>query len=381
MSGLNAAVIGTGFIAAAHIEAIRRLGHNIVGVLGSSHEKSRAAADRWHIQNAYPDLTELAADTRIEVVHVTSPNDCHYEQCKTLLAAGKHVLCEKPLAMDSQQSAELVRLAAEAPVRTAVCYNVRFYPLCQELKQRIASGELGEIFHVTGSYVQDWLLWSTDFNWRLLPEKSGPLRAVADIGTHWMDLIQFITGKKIEHVCAQLGTFLKQRSRPRDASATFTSSVSDEADLVAIRTEDYGSVQFVMEGETLGHFHVSQVTAGRKNRLSFEIAGSLGSASWDSERPNELWLGFRDRPNEVLLRDPSLLRSQAARFADYPGGHNEGFPDTFKQLTRLFYHSITDPAIEQDALPSFADGHHELLLCEAIHRSHLERGWCPVVSR
>jgi predicted dehydrogenase len=378
MSSLAAAVVGTGFIGPVHVEALRRLGRPIAGVLASSPEKSRRAADRLGLPTGYASYAELLADPAVGVVHIASPNRVHAAQCRLALEAGKHVVCEKPLAMNPRESAELVALAARSPRVTAVCYNVRFYPVCLEARERIAAGELGEIYHITGSYVQDWLLYDTDFNWRVLAEEGGPLRAVADIGTHWLDLVQSITGLTVAEVCADLKTVWPTRCRPQGGVETFAGKLGPSAatEPVAVTTEDHGSVLLRFAGGTRGCFTVSQVTAGRKNCCRFEIAGAKGSLAWDSERPNELWLGHRDRPNELLLRDPALLAAAVRPYANYPGGHNEGFPDTFKQLFRAIYSRINGDTT--GVYPTFADGHRELALCDAILQSHQEQRWMPI---
>jgi predicted dehydrogenase len=377
------AVVGTGFIGPVHVEALRRLGRPVVGILGSSPEKGRTAAAALGIDRAYDSFEDLLKDAGASVVHLASPNRLHYEQCKQALAAGKHVVCEKPLAMTSRETAELTALAAQALVVAAVCYNVRFYPLCLEARQRVVSGQLGPAYHVTGSYVQDWLLYETDFNWRVLAEEGGELRAVADIGTHWLDLIQSITGMRVGRVCADLKTFLPSRRRPRGSVETFQSKLGQSAatEEVKVTTEDYGSVLVQFEGGAAGSFTVSQVVAGRKNCIRYEIAGARGSLAWNSETPNELWLGHRDRPNELLIRDPALLDPLVRPYANYPGGHNEGFPDTFKQLFRAVYEYIDRGDWQAPRpFPTFEDGHREVLLCEAILRSHREQRWVTVES-
>jgi predicted dehydrogenase len=381
MSTPNIALVGTGFIGPVHLEALRRLGRPVIGVLGSSPEKSTQAAQRWGIARGYASFAELLADPAVQVVHLTSPNRLHFEQCRQAIAAGKHVVCEKPLAMTAAETAQLATLADQAPVVTAVCYNVRFYPLCIESRERIAAGQLGSIYHVTGSYVQDWLLYETDFNWRVLAHESGPLRAVADIGTHWLDLVTSITGLTVQRLCADLRTYLPTRHWPRSSVETFQSKTQKQPATapVAIDTEDYGSVMLQFDNGARGSFHVSQVTAGRKNCIRFEIAGSRAALAWNSERPNELWHGLRERANELLLRDPALLQPAARPFASYPGGHNEGFPDTFKQLFRAIYDYIEQGDFHAPrSFPTFGDGHRTALLCEAILRSHREQRWVDV---
>lgn len=380
-SHLFSAVVGTGFIAPVHVEALRRLGRPVVGILGSSAEKARAAALTLNIRRAYASFAELLDDSSVGVVHLASPNRLHYEQCRQALAAGKHVVCEKPLAMTATEAAELATLAAKAPAVTAVCYNVRYYPLCLEARQRVRSGQLGEVRHVVGSYMQDWLVNESDFNWRVLPSEGGALRAVADIGTHWLDLVQALTGLEVERLCADLRTFLPVRQQPQGSVQTFTGGpASPQATTaISIATEDYGSILLRFRGGASGVLTVSQVAPGRKNCLRWEIAGARGSLAWNSESPNELWHGRRDRANELLVRDPALLTEEARRYANYPGGHNEGFPDTFKQLFRAIYDYID--AGDWSAprpFPTFQDGHREILLCAAILKSHQEQRWVDV---
>jgi predicted dehydrogenase len=377
MRSVVAAVVGTGFIGPVHVEAIRRLGHRVGGVLGSTHAKSRAAADALGVEKGYESFDALLADESVEVVHLASPNAAHFGQCKRAIAAGKHVVCEKPLALTSTETAELVALAASHPeLVTAVNYNVRFYPLCLEARERVRSGMIGDVFHVTGSYLQDWLLFDTDYNWRV--EDPSGLRAVADIGTHWLDLATFITGLEVESVCADLRTVFPTRLKPTGGSETFTTRASTATAPVAVTTEDYGSVLVRFAGGARGCFTVSQVTAGRKNCLRFDIAGSRASLAWDSEEPNTLSIGRRETPNVSLPRDPALLSAGVRPYANYPGGHAEGFPDTFKQLYRAVYDAITSPGGGPRLYPSFADGHREVLACEAILRSHREQRWVAV---
>jgi predicted dehydrogenase len=375
MTRPGVAVVGAGFIGPIHVEALRRLGLPVVGVLASSPAKSGKVAEELRLPKFYTSYDELLGDPNVRAVHVTTPNRFHYEQCRSALAAGKHVVCEKPLAMNSVETAALVELVRSSPAITAVSYNIRFYPLCIEARQRIADGDLGEIYQVTGSYEQDWLLYDTDFNWRVRREDGGASRAVADIGTHWLDLVTWITGLEIERVCADLRTFLPIRKSPCTAVETFQGKINggSNTESVTIDTEDYGAALLHFRGGARGYFSVSQMIAGKKNSLRFEIAGAKGALAWDSERPNELWRGHRDRPNEILARDPALLHPSARHWAGTPGGHNEGFADTFKQLFRAVYETIEGG--KEAAYPTFADGHREALLCEAIVKSHNEERW------
>lgn len=381
-----AAVVGTGFIGPVHLEALRRLGIPVAGILGSSASKSQAAAARLNLPRAYRDLADLLADPAVTVVHLASPNRVHREQVLACLEAGKHVICEKPLALSTAETASLVEAARARPAQIcAVNYNIRFYPLVLQVRAMIHSGELGELFHIRGGYAQDWLLHPTDFNWRVLAGEGGALRAVGDVGTHWLDLVSFMTGLEVEAVFADLRTVHPIRYRPLERPTdTFTGSTRPadaRTEAVPIETEDHGSILLRYRNGTRGNLQVSQVHAGKKNSIHFEIAGSRRAVSWDSESPNELWIGSRDEPNQRFLKDPALLDPAAAAFADYPGGHNEGFPDTFKQLYKAVYAAIRSGAPPSEPLyATFADGHRELLLCEAIARSRETESWVRVES-
>jgi len=381
MTTIRAAVVGAGFIGPVHVEGLRRAGVEVTGILDITPQLSRQAARQLDLPKAYESLGQVLADDDVHSVHITTPNRLHLEMASAVLKAGKHVMCEKPLAMNSRESAELVRSANGAGVAAGVNYNIRYYPLCLEAAQRAHEGVLGEVHHVMGSYVQDWLFHDTDYNWRVLAEEGGALRAVADIGTHWLDLIYAITGLEVESVCADLKTVFPVRRRPTGEVDTFSGKQATEVETepVDITTDDYGCVMLRFRGGARGSLVVSQVTAGRKNCLRFEIAGSNQAIAWNSEQPNELWIGHRGQPNEALIRDPALMGDAAGRHADYPGGHNEGFPDTFKQCFRAFYQYIEAGDLSTaPTFPTFADGHREILLCEAILQSHQQQRWVEV---
>ncbi|MEE8451889.1 MAG: Gfo/Idh/MocA family oxidoreductase, partial [Thermoguttaceae bacterium] len=336
MDNIKTAVVGAGFIGPVHVEALRRLGITVTGILGCDDDESQSARKSLGLPKAYESLDEILADGTVDAVHLAVPNVLHYEFAKRAIEAGKHVMCEKPLAMNSTESAELVELAKAKGVVAGVCYNIRFYPLNLEARDMVARGDVGEIYTINGSYVQDWLLYDTDYNWRVLADQGGALRAIADIGTHWMDLVLSITGLDVESVFADLKTVHEVRNRPKGEVETFTGKTAEkrETEPVPITTEDYGAVLFRFKGGARGGLHVSQVTAGRKNCLRWEIAGSQCAMAFNSESPNELWIGHRDKPNECLIRDPALVADTPRAFLDYPGGHNEGFPDAFKQCFR-----------------------------------------------
>jgi len=376
----TAAVIGLGFVGRAHLESLRRISVPVRGMLGSSRERSEAACESLGLERAYTSLDELAEDPDVSVAHICTPNYVHFEQASRMIRAGKHVLCEKPLATDSRESEMLLKLARERRCVGGVAYNLRYYPLCQEAKVAVASGVIGQPRLVHGSFLQDWLLFPTDWNWRLDPKLGGELRAVSDIGTHWLDLMMWITGRKVTEVCADLATVLPIRHRPRGRVETFQKASNAEHDDVPIATDDYASVLLHFEEDLRGVMTVSQVSAGRKARLWFEIDGSKGSLAWNSESPNMLWIGRRDRASEVLPKDPALLSPAARGFAAYPGGHAEGYPDTFVQLFRDFYGYLDAGDLDaRRPFPTFANGNHELLLSEAIAQSARDRAWVPVL--
>lgn len=384
MTDLKVGVIGTGFIGPVHVEALRRLGIEVVALAGPRLDRVAEKARELRVPAAYGSADELLADPAVNVVHVTSPNHAHHPQVKAALLAGKHVVCEKPLAMDSTEAADLLQLARERRLIGAVNFNLRYYPLCVQARTLVRRGALGEVYIVQGGYLQDWLLMSTDWNWRLDPALGGELRAIADIGSHWLDLTAFITGLEIDSVLADFQTFVPVRYKPVQPIETFSGHASAPSETVTqpITTEDYASVLIRYVGGARGVMTVSQVNAGRKNRLHFEISGSQSAVAWDQERPNELWIGHRDRPNEILLKDPALLSPEARSLAAYPAGHNEGYPDTFKQLYGAIYRYLQ--AGDFDAppdFPTFEDGQRALLIGEAILRSARQGRWVSLAER
>jgi predicted dehydrogenase len=375
----NAAIVGLGFVGRAHLEALRRLSISVQGVLGSTPERSKAASESLGLPRAYSSMEELAEDASVQVVHLCTPNNLHFQEASQLLRAGKHVLCEKPLALDSRESAALVSLLKETGLVGAVAYNLRYYPLCQEARALIHKGAIGQVKLAHGNFLQDWLLFPTDWNWRLEAKLGGELRAVSDIGTHWLDLVMWLIGSKVSELCADLATVLPTRRRPKGRVETFQKAATAETEEVMITTDDYASVLLRFENEARGVMTVSQVSAGRKARLWFEIDGSEGSLAFDSESPNHLWIGRRDRACEVLPKDPALQSPESRGYAAYPGGHPEGYPDTFVQLFKDFYGYLAAGNLKAPrTFPTFETGHHELVLCEAIAESAQKQAWVSV---
>jgi predicted dehydrogenase len=379
IADVGAAVIGTGFIGTVHVEALRRIGAQVRGVLGSTPERGRTRAEALGVARAYASIDELLDDDSVDVVHVTSPNHLHVPQTERILASGRHVICEKPLAMTAAESGRLVTLAGRSGLVNAVNFNIRFYPLHQHVMEIAAAGELGEIRFVTGHYFQDWLLLETDWNWRLDPAKGGSLRAVGDIGSHWLDLVTFLTGHPIVSVMADLATFIPVRAEPRGPVETFSSHRSGDEVQREMATEDVASMLLRFANGARGALSVSQISAGRKNSLQWEIDGARGSAAWDSEMPDHLWLGHRERANELLLRNPALMGPAGRAAAALPGGHVEGFADTFGALFRAVYADVIagHPA-ERPPYATFADGHDEMLVGDAIAESARLGRWVDV---
>jgi predicted dehydrogenase len=380
---IRAGIIGTGFIGPAHVEAARRLGNiEFIALAEANEALARQKADALYIPRAYGDYHNLLADRDVQVVHNCTPNHLHFKVNRDIIAARKHVISEKPLAMTTEESRELLRLAREAGVIHAVDFNYRYYPLVQHAREMVVRGEVGEVYAVHGSYLQDWLYLPTDWNWRLVPELSGQSRAVADVGSHWCDLVQFITGLTITRVLGDLRTVHKKRMRPRKEVETYAGKVlkPEDYESLEINTEDYASILFELSNGAHGVCTVSQVSAGRKNRLYYEIDGAKCALAWDQEQPNEMWLGYREKSNELLVKDPSLLHPRAREYAHYPGGHPEAYPDGPKNLFRNVYRAVS----KGGAMPAdpdwstFADGHKEVAICEAVLKSNRSKSWTEV---
>jgi predicted dehydrogenase len=377
MKNPQVGIIGTGFIGPVHLEALRRIGANITALCDLP-DRVRAAADKFGIPEAFGDYREMLRSSRVDVVHITSPNRFHCEMSLAALRAGKHVVCEKPLAMNTRETAQIVKLARGSGKVFAVNYNVRLYPAVLALRRMVARGELGEIIHVNGSYMQDWLFKDTDYNWRLLPQEGGKLRAVADIGTHWMDTVSFILSAKINAVFADLQTWHKQRKRPLGEVQTFAKADGKvRYATYKVATEDFASVLLQFANGARGNLGVSQVAAGRKNCIRIEIYGSKKSAWWCSEDPEMLHCGNRDGANETAVRATPAFGDGAAGSMDYPPGHVEGFPDTFKMLFRNIYAAIAGGKGDR-LFATAADGHQEVAVCEAIMQSNKAQQWMKV---
>lgn len=382
MSGASkTAIFGSGFAARCHLDALSRLGAvvEVCGIASRNVEQATRLGKEYGIERVTSDYRELLESPTLDVVHVCTPNSLHFSMASDAARAGKHVFCEKPLATNVEQGEKLVQLAEEQGVRNCTCYNLRFYPLVQQMRAMCSSGELGELLVVQGTYSQDWFLSQTEWNWRLDSQANGPSRAMADIGSHWCDMAEFVTGQQITSLCADLQTFHKTRRKPKETTQTFSLTAASQLDCVDsdVDTEDFGAVLFRMGDRTRGAFTASQVADGRKNRLLLEIFGTLASISWHAENPNELWIGRRDESNKILLKDPALLNRSARAYADLPGGHAEDFDGTFKQLFRKFYRSVSDAETEP-MYPQFRDGQRQLAIIQAELDSSSKHAWIGV---
>jgi len=380
MKKVTTAIIGTGFMGRVHIEGIRRLGHvEVVAVAGSSDASARKFAAEMGVDRSTGDYKSLLADPSIDAVHVLTPNSLHFPMSIAALEAGKAVLCEKPLTVTSAEAKKMVALAAKKNLPNAVCHNLRYYPVVQHVRRIIESGELGEILHVQGTYSQDWLLYETDFNWRIEADRNGELRAMGDIGSHWMDMIQHLTALPITSVCADLATFHKTRKKPKVSVQTFAGKKLKPSDYedVAITTDDWGAVMLHLGDRARGAFTVSQVAAGCKNKFAFEIYGTKAGVQWNQEEPDRLWIGHRNTPNQLIVKDGSLLHPKAAAYAELPGGHSEGYDDSHKALYKRFYQKVADPSLPVE-YPTFEDGLRGMILLEKVAESAKKQKWVKV---
>jgi predicted dehydrogenase len=376
----SAAIVGTGFMASVHAESLRRIGVTVLGVVGSSPARAAEQAQSGGLPLPYKDFEELLADERVDVVHVCSPNHLHREHAIAALRAGKHVVCEKPLAMTTEEALELRDVARASGLVHAICFINRFYPHCQEARARVESGAAGTVRLITGSFLQDWLAKDTDWNWRLDPALGGSLRAVGDIGSHWLDLAGFIGGRRVEAVMADLTTAIPTRLRPLDGPrATFAAAADGPTEPTTIDTEDIAGILIRFEGGARGVLTLSQVSPGRKARLSFELSGSEASLHWSSETPEELWIGHRDDANQVLLRGGATSSARADAFNDYPAGHAQGYPDAFKALHRTVYAAVAagGPPAAPD-YPTFDDGVEQALIADAVAQSARDGRWVSI---
>ncbi len=381
MPKIKAGIIGSGFIGEAQIEALRRLNFvEVVALAASSKEHAKKSAENLNIAKYYGNYKEMINSEEIDVIHNCTPNFLHFEINKAAMKAGIDIFSEKPLTVNSKQAEELIRIANQNNVYHGVNFNYRHYPLVKEMKNKIKN-EAGNINIVHGHYLQDWLFYETDYNWRVNSKAGGASRAIADIGSHWCDLVQFLTDLKIKKVFANLKTIHPYRKKPASETKTFEKdkSTDTEYEKIKVNTEDYGSVLLELENGAIGNFTVSQVSAGHKNDIFVEINGSKKTYSWYQEKANQLFVGHRDRANETLLRDPGVLSKDAADDCYYPVGHIEGWSEGLKNSIKSFYKCILDQGkAENYAYATFEDGYTEVKITEAILKSNENKEWVNI---
>lgn len=380
MKKIKTAIVGTGFMGKVHVENVRRLGNvEVAAVVGSRQETAQNFAEIAGIPIATSKLQEILENKEIDAVHICTPNVDHFPMSMAAIEAGKAVLCEKPLSMTVAEARQLVAAAKANNTVNCVQHNLRYYPVVQQMRQMIAHGDLGEILIAQGTYSQDWLLYDTDWNWRLDAKSNGKLRVMGDIGSHWMDMTQHLTGLEITELCADLSIFHKTRKRPRGSVETFSGKTPKEGeyDSFPIETEDFGMVMLHLGEKARGAFTVSQMSAGSKNHFAFEIFGTKAGVAWNQEQPDTLWIGHRNEPNQILIKDGSLFYPEAAAFADLPGGHSEGYDDSHKQVFKLFYAKVADASAAVE-YPTFEDGLRGMILLEKVAESAAKRAWVTV---
>ena len=363
-----------------HAEQVRRLGNvDIEAVVGSSRERAKSFAEGAGIPIATGDLQEVLDHKEIAAIHICTPNVDHFPQSMAALNAGKAVLCEKPMTTTVDEAREMVARAKALNAVNCVQHNLRYYPVLQQVRQMIAHGDLGEILIAQGTYSQDWLLYDTDWNWRIDTSENGKLRVMGDIGSHWMDMIQHLTGLPITAVCADLATFHKTRRKPKGSVETFSGKKAgaQDTDEFTVDSDDFGAVLLHLGEKARGAYTVSQMSAGRKNRFFIEIFGTKAGVSWNQEEPDTLWIGHRNEPNQVIVKDASLFYPEAAKFADLPGGHSEGYDDSHKQVFKNFYARVADPSVPIN-YPTFEDGLRGMILLEKVAESSAKKAWVQV---
>jgi predicted dehydrogenase len=373
-SRIRAAVAGTGFVGSIHARSARLAGARLVGVAASSPESARDAAARLGAERSFDTAEELAVSGDVDVVHVCTPNYLHLPLAQAALAAGKHVICEKPLALDVEGARSLLRSAEEAGTSATVPFVYRYYPTLREARERVRAGETGPLRLIHGTYLQDWLLSAEDDNWRVDEHLGGASRAFADIGSHWCDLAEFVSGHRIVRLVAQTATALPERRRGSPGDTFAESDGSGETR--AVGTEDATVVQFETDRGALGAVVISQVSPGRKNRLWLELDGAVEALVFDQEDPESLWSGRREAAT-VLPRDPAALSPSAARYAGLPAGHPQGYADCFDSFIAETYAAIATGEVA-DGLPTFSDGLRAAEITDAVLRSARERSWIDV---
>jgi predicted dehydrogenase len=370
------AILGAGMIGEVHRRAARLAGATVVGVMASSPERSRAVAADWGVEHAYADIDEVAAGDA-EIVHICTPNASHVPYAAALMEAGKHVLCEKPLGVGLADAEQAYAVAERTGLVNTMPFAYRFHPMAREMRARVQGEEFGAVNLIHGSYLQDWLLDPRATSWRVDPKAGGPSRAFGDIGSHWCDLAEWVTGDRIAQLVATTSITIKQR--PAETTATMSAARSD-APLVDVQTEDSALILFRTVGDVAGSAVISQLSAGRKNRLWVEVDGMQHSAAFDQEQPEQLWVGAADGAR-LLVRDPNQGSAEQRRLSSLPAGHAQGYAQCFEAYVADSYAAVDAHEGRgelPDGLPTFADGLRAAVICDAMLRSAATREWVTV---
>jgi predicted dehydrogenase len=382
MKTIKVGLIGTGYIGVVHLEILRRLGGvEVVALADPNGDLARRTAERFGVAKVYADAASLIADPEIEVVHDCAPNNAHFDINAGAIRAGKEVLSEKPLALDSGESGALVELAEKHGALTAIDFCYRYYPVVQEAAARARRGDLGVVRAFVGHFLQDWLLFETDYSWRLDPAVAGRANVVADLGSHWCDLVQFVTGQKIVEVMAELHTCVPKRLKPTGGVLSFGAGRAGETEEVAITLDDYAALFLKLENGARGNFTTCQAAAGRKVDIEFQIFGSKESYAWSHVHPNALWIGHREKANEVFYESSSLQEEGTRRYAALPTGHPMGYHDAVYNLFRDFYEAVAakrDGKPYRANFPDFRTGHEMMRIVDAAVASDRSGRWVKV---
>jgi predicted dehydrogenase len=383
MKKINTGIIGMGLIGTLHADALKRIGSvDLVAITDANYQLAKEKSEKLGVEKCYSTADELIADPEIEAIHNCTPNHLHLSINEKIILAGKHILSEKPLGISVDESSHLLELLKEYPdIIAGVNFNYRMNPLVQDMKHRVEKGEIGKPYLVHGSYLQDWLLYDTDYNWRVEPEYGGASRAVADIGSHWMDTAQTIAGLKITEVFADITTIIPIRKKPVTEVETFSISKNLKYEAKKMLTEDYAAILVKFENDVSGIFYCSQVSAGRKCFLNVEIDGSKSSLYWNQETADWMWKGNRDTNNELVMRNPNFMSPESRRYTSLPAGHPEGWHDALKNNFEAFYFFIQSGkkrGKDKGDFATFEDGHYIMRITEAIMRSSNEKRWVKV---
>ncbi|NLW74698.1 MAG: Gfo/Idh/MocA family oxidoreductase [Clostridiales bacterium] len=380
MRKIRVGIVGMGYIGESHIDAVRRIGDCVItAVADTNYELAKAKAEKYGIENCYASVEELIADKNIDAVHNCTPNYLHFDINRQIIESGKHLLSEKPLTCTYKEALELLAVAAKMPeVVAAVNFNYRMNPMVQEMRYRIARGDIGDVRIISGSYLQDWLLYDTDYSWRLEPEIAGNSCTIADIGSHWMDAVQHVTGNRITEVMADLVTFIPYRKKPKKLTETFTTAQGGEYELCKIENEDYGAVLFKTDTGAHGCFYVSELCAGHGCCFEFEINGSKASLRWNQEENDRLWMGLRDADNRYIIRNPNSISPGVRPYTSLAMGHPEGWNDAFCGNIRAFYNYILSDRKERPPFATLEEAAYIVRLVEAVIESSRKKAWVKV---